>query len=161
MPTVRSVQATKVNTTLASTGYTPNPANEQSGKLRVAYFSYAVPNIAGTPGLGATDVLELCLVPAGARILGITVTNSALGGSAAGSIGDAADNDRLVTSVSIASAAQADVAMRVDSTDTDENPALGYGYEYTADTVISLYMTAATANATAGVIRGHIEYTIE
>lgn len=160
MATVRSVQAAKVNTTVSSTGYSPNPVNEQSGATRCAYFSYAVANIAATPGLAASDVLELCQVPAGARIVGIVLGCSALGNSSACKIGDADDDDRFTASLSLNAAAQAAVSLRVDSTDTDENPALGYGYKYSAQTVITLTVTTATANATAGVIRGHVAYTL-
>jgi hypothetical protein len=104
------------------------------------------------------DIIELCQVPAGARIIGVTVGTNGLGGSCAGSIGDAGDDDRLVTSVTLSASAQADAAMRNDTSVTTESPSLGYGYEYTADTVIYIKLTAASANT--GVIRGHIEYTL-
>jgi hypothetical protein len=156
MATLSSVQATKINTTLASSntaGYSPNPVNEQSGAIRAAYFSY----YSGS-NMSIGDIIELCQVPAGARIIGVTVGTNGLGGSCAGSIGDAGDDDRLVTSVTLSASAQADAAMRNDTGVTTENPALGYGYEYTADTVICIKLTAASANT--GVIRGHIEYIL-
>ena len=152
MATYRSVEATKLNTTLASSGYSPNPVNEQNAAIRSAYFTYSA------PVLLLNDVIELCQVPAGARIIGITVCNSALANSCAIKIGDSDATDRLATGVSLSSAAQSDVAMRVDNVDLDENPAYGYGYRYSADTTI--IATVTTVNTSTGIIRGHVEYTL-
>lgn len=155
MATFRSVEATKLNNISSGTGYTPNPVNEQSAAIRCAYFSYY-----SSANKASTDVIELCQLPAGARVLGVTWSTNGLGGSCAAKIGDAGDDDRLAVAAAsgLATATNTDLVMQVDSTDTDENPLFGYGYRYTADTTILLTFTAASANN--GVIRGHIEYTL-
>lgn len=156
MATFTSVEAAKLSTTLASSntaGYSPNPVNEQSAPIRCAYFSYNA-----SANLAVNDIIELCQVPSGARIIGITVSTSGLGNSSQIKIGDYSVTDRLATGVSITSLTQADAAMRVDGTDLDENPAYGYGYRYTADT--TLIATVTTASNATGILRGHVEYTL-
>lgn len=153
--TYRSVQAAKINTTLASTGYSPNPVNEQSGAMRSAYFS-----INQSVAVDTGDVLELCQVPAGARIIGILFNNTDFGTTVPVDIGDSDDVDRFAAaSTALATAGTTEIALRLDNTDTDENPAFGFGYKYPAATVIQAKFGTVSGGAT-GVLRGRVIYVL-
>ena len=143
-----------------------NPANDL-GKLYIARFDVQ------TAASAAGEIINLCVIPAGAKYL-CTVLAFEGTGSLTLDVGDAGDDDRLVNDAALGSDNPTSASLwtgiytRVDSTafgtagpgsNTSTAIALGIGYKYTTDTVI--YGTTAGATATAGeVIRGGIIYSL-
>lgn len=155
MATFRSTQSTRVNNAKLGT-YSPNPANQAIGALRCSYFSYTT---TGTEV--AADKIEICDVPAGARILGIYVASVDLGTTVEIAIGDSSSAARLVDAVDLSSSAfQAWAVPQVDTANLTDNPSNGFGYKYTEQTTI-----LATFNLCIGIlsnkpIRGFIAYMV-
>lgn len=145
-------------------------ANRSSdlGKVRVARFDLQTDEEAS-----GTSV-NLCVLPAGAVFLFAVLAYQGTS-SLTLSIGDAADPDRLVSAASLASDNPTTASLmtgffcRLDTTafgtggpggNQSTAIAIGTGYRYTADTVI----TGLTGGATAAdneIIRGMLFYTIE
>lgn len=85
------------------------PAKSRHGRVRMAYFSYTTP----TATVAVNDTIDLCQIPAGARILGGRIDFEAMssgGGTAKLQIGTAADPDKFLGSTSVDSAGQTDFA---------------------------------------------------
>ena len=157
-------------------GFANDP--QDHGTLKVARFDVEFSaSAAGT-------VIPLCVLPRGAKFLGATLAFEGTA-SLTISIGDSADDDRLVagakmevntpgtaagfsTTTGEMTAGVFGLYGRLDSTafgtsgpgsNQSTAIALGVGYQYTAETVINA--TTAGATATAGeVLRGAIIYSI-
>ena len=144
-----------------------NP-NQDLGKVRAARFDLEFSaSAAGT-------TLNLCVLPAGATVL-VTLLQFEGTTSLTLSIGDAGDADRLVAAAALggdvpdaASAAAEGLVNRIDSTafgtagpgsNQSSAIALGTGYKYTTDTVITGLTAGATATA-GEVLRGIIFFTL-
>ena len=133
----------------ASTTYSPLAANESRGKIQCEFFQHTCES----EGIG--DTISLCEVPANARILAIYWASDDLSaGSATLDIGDSGDDDRLVADAAISSAiAYGALTLRSPSTET---PDVGFGYEYSAKTVIT--GTVVTAALNTGKLWGAVVY---
>jgi len=145
-----------------------NQANSHTGKLRVSWFDVE------TSASAAGTTIPLCVVPAGAKYLCTLIAFEATS-SLTVDIGDSGDTDRLVNDANLGTDNPTSASLwtgiytRLDSTafgvagpggNQSTAIAVGFGYKYTADTVISLITAGATATA-GEVIRGAIIYTIE
>jgi hypothetical protein len=144
-----------------------NRASDQNGKVRCMKFDVEMTAAA------AGEVLSLGVIPAGATFLYALLTFEGTS-SLTLDVGDASDADRLVAAADLGSDVPTTGGVlklfgRLDSTafgtagpdgNVSSAVSVGFGYRYTADTVITA--TTAGATATAGeVIRGAIFYTVE
>jgi len=118
--------------------------NEWDAKFRVFFFSRTTTTAAP---IANGDVLYLCRLPRGSRILGGNVAWGAMGSSATAKIGTVADDDRYLTAAtSVAAVGSAALAGTI---------ALFHGEELTVDTDIIL--TAGGANYAADKdIKGYL-----
>jgi hypothetical protein len=144
-----------------------NRSSDWGGKLRIYRFDVQ------TAASAAGEILNLVVVPAQFVYL-CTWLNYEGTASLTLDIGDADDTDRLVNDAALGSDNPTSASLwtgfysRIDSTafgtsgpdgNTSSAISVGFGYKYTADTLI--YGTTAGATATAGeVIRGAIIGTI-
>lgn len=136
----------------------PNPARDQGGRKRTLAFSKTA------AGEGTGDDIALTKVPKGAKITAIRFCSDVIG-SAAGTaftVGDDGDVDRLVATVTVGTSAQAyaGLPLRTPGSAAGATVDVGFGYVYTADTVIKLYVDGA-ALAGSGDFFGEIEYTLD
>jgi hypothetical protein len=157
MATFQSTQAARINNAEAGT-YRPNPANQNDGPLRCAFFSYTV---AGTEA--ANDIIELCNVPAGARILNVFIASDDLGGEFTVKIGDADDADRFVDALALGDSVGQFIdipELRVDTDNTKDDPAYGFGYKYDDQTMIIATISDIGSPSANKQLRGYIAYTV-
>jgi hypothetical protein len=91
-----------------------NKANELSGRIRVAHGTYEASSLA------SGDVIEMFVLPDGARLLTGSLAHDALGASTTLSVGYAAHTNAAGTAVS-ASAAAYKAAGSGSETDTNED----------------------------------------
>ena len=94
MATVYSAQRTNSR----ATPVVMNQANELGGRIRVAHGTYEA------SALASGDVIEMFVLPNGARLLEGSLAHDALGGSTTLSVGHAAYNNADGTAVSAAAA---------------------------------------------------------
>lgn len=152
-------------TTLGSQFF--NRASDITGKLRVSRFDLEFSaSAAGT-------TLNLTIVPAGATFLYAILSFEGTA-SLTLDIGDAGDADRLVAAADLGTDSPTTgnalkIFGRIDSTafgvlgpegNQSSVIAVGIGYKYTAQTVITGLTAGATATA-GEVLRGAIVYTVE
>ena len=95
MATVYSTQRTNSRATPA----TMNKANELGGRIRVAHGTYEASSLA------SGDVIEMFVLPDGARLLEGSLAHDALGSSTTLSVGYAAHTNAAGSAVSAAAAA--------------------------------------------------------
>lgn len=146
MTTYYSAERTK-STTVPATMLKPNEAH---GHVRQAFFSYATP--AG--GLAVDDVLSLCSLPAGARILGGRIAFEAMStgaGAASIRIGTSTTTDAYLGDTSVDAAGVSAIADTI---------ALGYGTVTTAATVLQATVKTE-AWAAAKKLYGHMLYVVD
>jgi len=147
MADTNSVQYAKIAN--AATSYSPNAANESRGKIQVEFFEHTCESES------IADTISLCQLPANARVLGIKWASADLSaGSATLAIGDADDADRFVAALDVSSAiAYDDLVLRSpDAVPTT----VGFGYEYSATTVLTA--TVAVAALNTGILAGCVIY---
>ena len=150
MADTNSTQYAKIASAVGT--YAPLQPNESRGKVQCEFFQHTCESE------GIADNISLCKVPANARVLAIMWASDDLSaGAATLDIGDADDTDRLVADAAVSSAlAYAPLTLR---TPTTEDPDIGFGYEYTAETVI--IGTVVTAALNTGKLWGAVLYVAQ
>ena len=149
MATVYSAQRTNSR----ATPVVMNKANEMSGRIRVAHGTYEASSLA------SGDVIEMFILPDGARLLEGSLAHDALGSSTTLSVGYAAHTNAAGTAVSAAAAAYKAAAASTSAQKVDiiATLALGSGTELDADE--DGVIVTATMGGAAGT--GTIEVTIK
>jgi len=152
MATVYSAQRTNSRATPA----VMNKANELGGRIRVAHGTYEASSLA------AASVIEMFILPNGARLLEGSLAHDALGAGTTLSVGYAAHNDSDGTSVSAdadayKAAAASTAAQKVDILAT---LALGSGSELDADED-GVPITVTNAGTATGTIELTIKYVVD
>lgn len=125
MATVYSAQRTNSRATPA----VMNKANEMSGRVRVAHGTYEASSLA------SGDVIEMFIMPDGARLLEGSLAHDAMGSSTTLSVGYAAHTNAAGTAVSAAAAAYKAAAASTSAQKVDviATLALGSGTELDAN----------------------------
>jgi hypothetical protein len=125
MATVYSTQRTNSRATPA----VMNKANEMSGRIRVAHGTYEASSLA------SGDVIEMFIMPDGARLLEGSLAHDAMGSSTTLSVGYAAHTNAAGTAVSAAAAAYKAAAASTSAQKVDviATLALGSGTELDAN----------------------------
>lgn len=125
MATVYSAQRTNSRATPA----VMNKANEMSGRIRVAHGTFEASSLA------SGDVIEMFIMPDGARLLEGSLAHDAMGSSTTLSVGYAAHTNAAGTAVSAAAAAYKAAAASTSAQKVDviATLALGSGTELDAN----------------------------
>ena len=149
MATVYSTQRTNSR----ATPVVMNKANELGGRIRVAHGVYEAASLA------SGDVIEMFILPDGARLLEGSLAHDALGSSTTLSVGHAAYKNADGTAVAAAAAAYKAAAASTSAQKVDiiATLALGSGTELDADK--DGVTVTATMGGAAGT--GTIEVTIK
>lgn len=140
MATFNSAQFTKYNA-----GDAVN-VNEWGGRVRLAYF-----NVAAITGLAQNDLVNLCKIPKGARIIGGRLDHGAYGASVTLDIGISGSENKYLSAADISSAGQKDIANTL---------ALNLGSVTTAEESVQAKFEAANPSDTA-VLNGYILYVLD
>ena len=147
MGTVYSAQRTNSRATPA----VMNQANELSGRVRIAYGTYEASSLANA------SVIEMFILPDGARLVQGNLAYDALGGGTTLSVGYAAHTNAANTAVSASAAAYKAAAASTSAQKVDvlATIALGSGTETDAnESGVAITVT------NAGTATGSIELTI-
>jgi hypothetical protein len=153
MATVYSAQRTNSRATPA----VMNKANELSGRIRVAHGTYEASSLANG------DVIEMFILPDGARVLEGSLAHDALGGSTTLSVGYAAHTNAAGTAVSAAAAAYKAAAASTSAQKVDimATLALGSGTELDAnEDGVPVTVTMGGAAGT-GTIELTVKYVVD
>ena len=134
-----------------------NKANELGGRVRVAHGVYEASSLA------SGDVIEMFILPDGARLLEGSLAHDALGSSTTLSVGHAAYNNADGTAVAAAAAAYKAAAASTSAQKVDilATLALGSGTELDADkdgVIVTVTMGGA---AGTGTIEVTIKYVVD
>lgn len=147
-------------------GHAPLKPNELGGRKRIAYFSFKADRDAASAVVAQNDSVNLCNIPAGARLIGGKVRSGAFGASvtldlglkgadgsgyldvAATSVAD--DPDAVATNVDISSAVVFELF---------EEPAYRY-YETEKELILTCLFEGANP-ADNVELAGHIEYVVD
>ena len=148
MATVYSAQRTNSRATPA----VMNKANELSGRIRVAHGTYEA------SALASGDVIEMFVLPDGARLLTGSLAHDALGASTTLSVGYAAHTNAAGTAVSAAAAAYKAAAASTSAAKNDILATLALGSGSETDTNEDGVAVTVTMGGAAGT--GTIELTI-
>jgi len=148
MATVYSAQRTNSRATPA----VMNKANELSGRIRVAHGTYEA------SALASGDVIEMFILPDGARLLTGSLAHDALGASTTLSVGYAAHTNAAGTAVSAAAAAYKAAAASTSAAKNDILATLALGSGTETDTNEDGVAITVTMGGAAGT--GTIELTI-
>ena len=149
MATVYSTQRTNSRATPA----TMNKANELGGRIRVAHGVYEASSLA------SGDVIEMFLLPDGARLLEGSLAHDALGSSTTLSVGYAAHTNAAGTAVSAAAAAYKAAAASTSAQKVDILATLALGSGTETDANEDGVPVTVTMGGAAGT--GTIELTIK
>jgi hypothetical protein len=149
MATVYSTQRTNTRATPA----VMNKANELGGRVRVAHGTYEASSLA------SGDVIEMFVLPDGARLLEGSLAYDALGGSTTLSVGYAAHTNAAGTAVSASAAAYKAAASTATAGKVDVLATLALGSGSETDTNEDGVAITATMGGAAGT--GTIELTIK
>ncbi len=121
-------------------------ASNVHGRIRAWYDTYEA------SALAAASTITLARLPAGAKVLNVTVWHDDLGTSAGTlEVGDAADPNRFLTAFATGAAGAQDMK----GANADIN---GVGFDYTTET--DIVVTTAGA-AVTGTIKMLVEYTVD
>ena len=153
MATVYSAQRTNSR----ATPVVMNQANELGGRIRVAHGTYEA------SALASGDVIEMFVLPNGARLLEGSLAHDALGASTTLSVGHAAYSNADGTAVSAAAAAYKAAAASTSAQKVDilATLALGSGTELDADgDGVTVTVTMGGAAGT-GTIEVTIKYVVD
>ena len=152
MATVYSAQRTNSRATPA----VMNQANELSGRVRIAYGTYEASSLAGA------SVIEMFILPDGARLVQGNLAYDALGGGTTLSVGYAAHTNAAGTAVSAAAAAYKAAAASTSAQKVDvlATIALGSGTETDANES-GVAITVTNAGAATGSIELTIMYVVD
>jgi hypothetical protein len=148
MATVYSAQRTNSRATPA----VMNKANELSGRIRVAHGTYEA------SALASGDVIEMFVLPDGARLLTGSLAHDALGASTTLSVGYAAHTNAAGTAVSASAAAYKAAAASTSAAKNDILATLALGSGTETDTNEDGVAITVTMGGAAGT--GTIELTI-
>jgi hypothetical protein len=148
MATVYSAQRTNSRATPA----VMNKANELSGRIRVAHGTYEASSLA------SGDVIEMFVLPDGARLLTGSLAHDALGASTTLSVGYAAHTNAAGTAVSASAAAYKAAAASTSAAKNDILATLALGSGSETDTNEDGVAITVTMGGAAGT--GTIELTI-
>ena len=149
MPPVYSPQRTNTRATPA----VMNKANELGGRVRVAHGTYEASSLA------SGDVIEMFILPDGARLLEGSLAHDAMGSSTTLSVGYAAHTNSAGTAVSAAAAAYKAAAASTSAQKVDILATLALGSGTETDTNEDGVAVTATMGGAAGT--GTIEVTIK
>ena len=149
MATVYSAQRTNSRATPA----VMNKANELSGRIRVAHGTYEASSLA------SGDVIEMFVLPDGARLLEGSLAHDALGASTTLSVGYAAHTNAAGTAVSASAAAYKAAAASTSAQKVDVLATLALGSGSETDTNEDGVAITVTMGGAAGT--GTIELTIK
>jgi len=149
MATVYSVQQTNAT----ADPVVKNPSNVLSGRIRVAHGVYEASSLA------SGDVIQMFVLPDGARLLEGSLAHDALGGSTTLSVGYAAHTNSAGTAVSAAAAAYKAAAASTAAQKVDILATLALGSGTVTDTNEDGMIVTATMGGGAGT--GTIEVTIK
>jgi hypothetical protein len=134
-----------------------NKANELGGRIRVAHGTYEAASLA------ADSVIEMFVLPDGARLLEGSLAHDALGSSTTLSVGYAAHTNAAGTAVSAAAAAYKAAAASTSAQKVDilATLALGSGTEVDAnEDGVPVTVTLAGATGT-GTVELTIKYVVD
>lgn len=148
MATVYSAQRTNTRATPA----VMNKANELGGRVRVAHGTYEASSLA------SGDVIEMFVLPDGARLLTGSLAHDALGASTTLSVGYAAHTNAAGTAVSASAAAYKAAAASTSAAKNDILATLALGSGSETDTNEDGVAITVTMGGAAGT--GTIELTI-
>ena len=148
MATVYSAQRTNTRATPAMM----NKANELGGRVRVAHGTYEA------SALASGDVIEMFVLPDGARLLTGSLAHDALGASTTLSVGYAAHTNAAGTAVSASAAAYKAAAASTSAAKNDILATLALGSGSETDTNEDGVAITVTMGGAAGT--GTIELTI-
>lgn len=153
MATVYSAQRTNSRATPA----VMNKANELGGRIRVAHGTYEA------SALASGDVVEMFILPDGARLLEGSLAHDALGASTTLSVGYGAHNNAAGTAVSAAAAAYKAAAASTSAQKVDilATLALGSGSEVDADADGMPVTVTMGGAAGTGTIEVTIKYVVD
>lgn len=149
MATVYSTQRTNTRAIPA----VMNKANELGGRVRVAHGTYEASSLA------SGDVIEMFILPDGARLLEGSLAHDAMGSSTTLSVGYAAHTNAAGTAVSAAAAAYKAAAASTAAQKVDILATLALGSGTVTDTNEDGMIVTATMGGAAGT--GTIEVTIK
>ena len=149
MATVYSTQRTNTRAIPA----VMNKANELGGRVRVAHGVYEASSLA------SGDVIELFILPDGARLLEGSLAHDAMGSSTTLSVGYAAHTNAAGTAVSAAPAGYKAAAASTGAQKVDILATLALGSGTETDTNEDGVAVTATMGGAAGT--GSIEVTIK
>ena len=153
MATVYSAQRTNTRATPA----VMNKANELGGRIRVAHGTYEASSLA------SGDVIEMFVLPDGARLLEGSLAHDALGASTTLSVGYAAHTNAAGTAVSASAAAYKAAAASTSAQKVDilATLALGSGSEVDADADGMPVTVTMGGAAGTGTIEVTIKYVVD
>ena len=149
MATVYSTQRTNNRATPVAM----NKANEMGGRIRVAHGVYEASSLA------SGDVIEMFILPDGARLLEGSLAHDALGSSTTLSVGTAAHTNAAGTAVSASAAAFKAAAASTSAQKVDILATLALGSGTETDTDGNGVAVTVTMGGAAGT--GTIELTIK
>ncbi len=149
MATVYSAQRTNSRATPA----VMNKANELGGRIRVAHGTYEA------SALASGDVIEMFVLPDGARLLTGSLAHDAMGSSTTLSVGYAAHTNAAGTAVSASAAAYKAAAASTSAQKVDVLATLALGSGTETDTNEDGVAITVTMGGAAGT--GTIELTIK
>jgi len=149
MATVYSTQRTNTRAIPA----VMNKANELGGRVRVAHGTYEASSLA------SGDVIEMFILPDGARLLEGSLAHDAMGSSTTLSVGYAAHTNAAGTAVSAAPAGYKAAAASTSAQKVDILATLALGSGTETDTNEDGVAVTATMGGAAGT--GSIEVTIK
>lgn len=149
MATVYSVQQTNAT----ADPVVKNPSNVLGGRIRVAHGVYEAASLA------SGDVIQMFVLPDGARLLEGSLAHDALGSSTTLSVGYAAHTNSAGTAVSAAAAAYKAAAASTAAQKVDILATLALGSGTVTDTNEDGMIVTATMGGAAGT--GTIEVTIK
>lgn len=128
----------------------PSPTHGLAGNVKTAHVELAV----GTADLTVNSVHRVWKTPAGATVIGALIRSTDIDTNVSPAVvltlGDATDDDRLMTNVVVGQTGTASATIA----------ATGIGYKYTAETDILLKVGTAPGTAAAGTITVIITYSI-
>nr|BAR33094.1 staphylocoagulase repeat protein [uncultured Mediterranean phage uvMED] len=130
-----------------------NKANELGGRVRIAHGVYEASSLA------SGDVIELFILPDGARLLEGSLAHDAMGSSTTLSVGYAAHTNAAGTAVSAAAAAYKAAAASTSAQKVDILATIALGSGTETDTNEDGVAVTATMGGAAGT--GTIEVTIK
>ncbi len=148
MATVYSAQRTNSRATPA----VMNKANELGGRIRVAHGTYEA------SALASGDVIEMFVLPDGARLLTGSLAHDAMGSSTTLSVGYAAHTNAAGTAVSASAAAYKAAAASTSAAKNDILATLALGSGSQTDTNEDGVAITVTMGGAAGT--GTVELTI-